>query len=383
MTDIPDIPRTREPAEQRYSCDQCGAKLVFAPGTTEITCTHCGHEQTIDQAFDPDTAHVEHDFRDMLSRLQTGAPMEETKVLSCPSCGAQTDFPEGTQASACPFCDTPFISDTGTHRHIKPAGVVPFQLDERTARGKMTAWLGSLWFAPNGLTEYARAGRAMTGVYVPYWTFDADTKTDYTGQRGDAYYETRTVTRNGQRHTEQVRKIRWSRASGRVARFFDDILVLASRGLPKRHTDDLKPWDLGALVTYQPQYLSGFAAEGYQVELPDGFTEAQSIMARQIEQDIRRDIGGDEQRISTVDTDTRDVTFKHILLPVWMAAYKYNGRTFRFVVNGQTGKVQGERPWSWIKITIAVIAALIVAGALAYGFYLMDDGSGTISFGKG
>lgn len=377
-TSIPTVKRDK--ADDRFPCEQCGAQLVFSPGTTEVTCTHCGHEQTIDLAFDPDTAHVEHDFHDMLSRLQDGADFEETKVSICPSCGAQTDFPEGTQAAACPFCDTPFVTDTGIHRHIKPAGLVPFQLDERTARTAMQSWLGRLWFAPNGLKEYARAGRAMNGIYVPYWTFDADTKTGYTGQRGDAYYTTRTVMRNGKSETVRERKIRWSRASGRVARFFDDILVLASTSLPKKNTDGLEPWDLGQLTTYQPQFLSGFAAEGYQVQLPDGFTEARAIMDRQIQQDIRRDIGGDEQRISTVDTDVNQVKFKHILLPVWLAAYKYRGRTFRFVVNGQSGKVQGERPWSAWKITFAVIAALIVAGAVGYGIYISDQGGSLPKF---
>jgi len=381
QTSIPSVPLAGT-TDTRFSCEQCGAQLVFTPGTVQVTCTHCGHTQTIDTDGDTETARVEHDFADMLSRLQTGAAYEETKVLTCPSCGAQTEFPEGTQASACPFCDTPFVTDTGTHRHIKPAGVVPFQLDERTARAEMTKWLGKLWFAPNGLQEYARKGRALTGIYVPYWTFDADTKTAYTGQRGDAYYVSRTVTRNGKTETIRERRIRWSSARGRVARFFDDVLVLASKSLPKRYTDALEPWDLKALTTYQAQFLSGFAAEGYQIELPEGFTEARGIMDRQISQDIRRDIGGDEQRISTVDTDVNDVTFKHILLPVWMAAYKYRDRTFRFVVNGQTGKVQGERPWSAWKIAFAVVLGLIVAGAIGYGIYLTDDGSGSVSFGN-
>jgi len=381
MTDVPDIPRTaKDIADNRFPCEQCGAKLVFTPGTTQVTCTHCGHVQTIDTGADPDTAHVEHDFAAVLGDLATDAQYEETKVMTCPSCGAQTEFPEGTQAATCPFCDTPFVTDTGTHRHIKPAGVVPFQLDERTARGAMTQWLGRLWFAPNGLQEYARKGRALTGIYVPYWTFDADTKTAYTGQRGDAYYETQRVTVNGKSQTRQVRKIRWSRAAGRVARFFDDVLVLASRSLPKRYTDALEPWDLAALTTYQAQFLSGFAAEGYQIALPDGFTEAQAIMARQIVQDIRRDIGGDEQRVSSVDTDTRDIRFKHILLPVWMAAYRYRGKTYRFVVNGQSGKVQGERPWSVWKIAIAIVLGLIVAGAVGYGIHLSDGGSGSLGF---
>ena len=356
-------------SDQRFPCDQCGAQLQFKPGATEMACPYCGHQQVIDstaEGVDTDAPTREHDFSAMLARLQQGAEIEETKTLACPNCGARTDFPEGTQAARCPFCDTPVVTDTGAHRHIKPAAVAPFVLSQDQARDAMAKWLGSLWFAPNGLSEYARKGRALNGIYVPYWTFDADTTTDYRGQRGDAYYETRTVTRDGKTQTERVRKIRWRSAAGRVARFFDDVLVLASTSLPKTYTDALHPWDLKALQPYQAQYLAGFSAEGYSLGLEDGFTEARAIMDGVIRQDIRRDIGGDEQRITMVDTDIRDVTFKHILLPVWMAAYKYDGRTFRFVVNGQTGKVQGERPWSKWKIAVAVVIALIVGGAIAY-----------------
>src|SRR5690606_29949485 len=137
-------------------------------------------------------------------------------------------------AAECPFCATPVVTDTGTHRHIKPRGVLPFALTETQAREAMNDWLGRLWFAPNGLREYARKGRRMQGIYVPYWTFDADTKSAYRGERGTVYYETQTVMRDGRRETVQVQKIRWSAKSGRVARFFDDVLVLASRSLPKR-----------------------------------------------------------------------------------------------------------------------------------------------------
>jgi len=172
--------------------------------------------------------------------------------------------------------------------------------------------------------------------------------------------------RDGKRQTVQVQKVRWNPASGRVARFFDDVLVLASRSLPKRFTDALQPWDLSALVPYAPEFLAGFRAEGYQVPLEDGFTEARGHMDAIIERDVRFDIGGDRQRVHDIQTRISDVTFKHILLPVWLAAYKYNGKTYRFVVNGQTGRVQGERPWSAIKIAIAVVLGAIVAAAVGY-----------------
>ncbi|MEM1100327.1 MAG: primosomal protein N' (replication factor Y) - superfamily II helicase, partial [Pseudomonadota bacterium] len=260
----------------------------------------------------------------------------------------------------------PVVTGTGTNRHIKPRGVLPFALDEGAARTALEEWLGGLWFAPGGVAEYARKGRRMAGIYVPYWTYDAATSSRYTGQRGTHYYETKTVMRDGKRETVRVRKTRWKSVSGRVARAFDDVLVLAATSLPKRYTDRLSPWDLSDLRPYNPEYLAGFRAEAYTVDLDAGFEEAQGIMRRVIERDVRFDIGGDAQRITTLKTEARDVTFKHILLPVWMAAYKYRGKSFRFVVNGRTGEVQGERPYSAWKIAAAVVVGLVVAGVAGY-----------------
>jgi len=250
---------------------------------------------------------------------------------------------------------------------------VPFRLSETEARKAMTGWLGRLWFAPSTLLEYARKGRALNGVYVPFWTFDAATSSRYSGERGEYYYETRTVQVrvNGRMETrqEQVRRTRWYSTSGRVARDFDDVLVMASRSLPERLGNELTPWDLGALVPYNPEFLAGFQAEGYTVSLADGDDEARDRMSNVILQDVRRDIGGDEQRVHNVDTDWSDQTFKHILLPIWMAAYRYGGKSYRFLVNGQTGEVQGERPWSVWKIAFTVI--LVVSLALG-ALYLSD-----------
>jgi hypothetical protein len=175
--------------------------------------------------------------------------------------------------------------------------------------------------------------------------------------------------------------MRWTPVRGRVAKSFDDVLVLASHSLPKGYTDALAPWTLSDLAEYRPDYLSGFRAEGYTIDLDEGMQEARQIMDSQIRRDIRRDIGGDAQRIGVYDTDISNVTFKHILLPVWLAAYRYRGKPYRFVVNGQTGKVQGERPWSAIKIAIAVILALILGAAVLYGLDVLDEGGFDIGTG--
>ena len=357
--------QTDEIEEHRFPCDNCGADFRFDPDSSKLKCDHCGHEDEL-LAPPADGGIKELDFRKAIEAKLPEAEIEETRVTGCPNCGAQVEFDADTHAAECPFCATPVVTDTGTHRHIKPKGLLPFSLDEKAARDAMTDWLGGLWFAPNGLQEYARKGRKLEGIYTPYWTFDADTKSNYRGQRGTVYYETRTVMRDGKSVQQRVQKVRWRSVSGRVARFFDDVLVLASKSLPKRYTDNLQPWDLSALEPYSPEFLAGFRAEAYTVELQEGFDQARAHMDRVIERDVRFDIGGDRQRISNVETAISDVTFKHILLPVWMAAYKYRGKSYRFVVNGRTGRVQGERPWSVIKITIAVMAALIIAGAVGY-----------------
>ena len=357
--------------EHRWPCDSCGADLRFAPGQTELVCDHCGNVQTIPRAMraEENRAMGEHDLARGLRNELAPAAMEEPQTTPCPNCGALVEFLGAKHAAQCPFCATPVVIGTGTNRQIKPQALIPFQLDERTARAAMATWLGRLWFAPNGLVDYARKGRALSGLYVPYWTFDAATRSTYSGQRGTYYYETRMVTVevNGkpQRRQEQVRKTRWQAVSGRVARAFDDVLVMAATSLPRGYTEGLAPWDLGALRPYRPDYLAGFLAEGYTVGLSEGNALAHQIMAQVIAGDVARDIGGDEQRIGQIDTNHSAETFKHILLPVWMAAYKYNGKTFRFVVNGQTGKVQGERPYSAWKIAFAVLVAAVVIGVVA------------------
>jgi hypothetical protein len=353
--------------EHRFPCDNCGADFRFDPAQNRLLCDHCGNTSDIEGVGPWGDAPIrEIDFDAAIANRLPEQEMEETRVSQCPNCAAQVEFDPGVHAAECPFCATPVVADTGRNRHFKPKGLLPFALDEEHARDAMKDWLGSLWFAPNGLQDYARKGRKMTGIYVPYWTFDADTKSSYRGERGTVYYETRRVTRNGKTETVRVAKVRWRPASGRVARFFDDVLVLASRSLPKHYTDKLGPWDLSAMEPYRPEFLAGFRAEAYTVDLKNGYVEARDYMDRVINRDVKFDIGGDRQRVHHIDTRISDVTFKHILLPIWLAAYKYRGKSYRFVVNGRTGAVQGERPWSAIKIGFAIVLGLILAAGVGY-----------------
>ena len=256
------------------------------------------------------------------------AEMQEARFARCPNCGAQVELGLDEHARECPFCATPIVTDTGPSAADQAAGAAALPAERGEGAGGDERLAGPALVRPLAISrQYARAGRAMQGIYVPYWTYDAETRTEYAGQRGTVYYETRpvTVVVNGRRQTtmQQVARIRWQPVRGRVARDFDDVLVLGSTSLPKRFTDALAPWDLSALTAYEPKFLAGFRAEGYTVPVEDGYQEARAIMNAVIERDVRADIGGDQQRIDQLRTEVGDLTFKHVLLPVWLAAYRY------------------------------------------------------------
>ena len=130
---------------------------------------------------------------------------------------------------------------------------------------------------------------------------------------------------------------------------------------------ELEPWPLLAAVPFSPEAMAGFLAQTYSIPLDIGFSDfARPRIDGAIADEVRWRIGGDEQRIHSIHTRYDALTYKHLLLPVWMLAYRYHDRSYRVVVNATTGEVQGERPWSWIKITLAAVAAAILIGAVVF-----------------
>lgn len=361
-----DAPAQPEP-DRQLTCEQCAAVLSYKPGTETIVCEYCGHSNRIEER---PVKIVEHDLEDALARGLAAAPVEETRRLKCPSCAAEFTFDPGRHAGACPFCGQTIVAETGAHRQIKPAAVLPFGIEQAAARERVGAWLKGLWFAPNKLKHYARTEGRLAGMYLPYWTYDSRTRTAYAGQRGTVYHEPVRMQAvvNGRRvtQTKMVQKVRWQRVRGEVARAFDDVLVLASRSLPAPLTDRLEPWDLLGLKPYGPEYLTGFQSEAYQVPLDEGFQVAGEKMRGVIAGDVKADIGGDLQRVERLDIRHADTTFKHVLLPVWLGAFRYGGKTYRLAVNGRTGAVQGERPYSVWKIVAAAALALVILVVIAY-----------------
>lgn len=352
----------------RFPCNKCGALLVYIPGTQGLTCQYCGTENRIEEAL---IEIKEYDLHDALLELAFAKPAIENQQIQCEACGAAFKFADRIHAGECPFCGMDIVAGTTEAKPIKPKSLLPFKINEQEAKQQFSDWLKGLWFAPSNITKSFHEDAKLQGVYIPYWTYDSHTETIYQGARGKVHYVTERLPTNTGGHlvreTKQVPKVEWKPVQGRVARFFDDVLVGASKSLPRQILDSLEPWDMENLVPYNESYLSGFTSEYYQVGLDEGFDKAKFKMESVIYHDIALDIGGDEQRIDRFHTQHNDTTYKHCLLPVWSAAFRYQQKTYRFVINGRTGKVQGERPYSYWKIAFAIIFGVIaVTGLLVF-----------------
>jgi LSD1 subclass zinc finger protein len=353
------------PSARFFPCRQCGAKLQYEPGTTHLKCPYCSAENEIAVS---DAAAGERDFEAELSRLEGTHPAEKIDTVQCNGCRAVLTLAPNITSLSCPFCGTNIVNQGRATSLIQPDCVLPFMIRREQAEASYRKWIKSRWFAPSRLKSQSLLDAALKGIYLPAWTYDCDTNTPYTGERGDAYYVTRTVMVNGKPQIRRDRRIRWTPVAGDVFVRFDDVLVLASKTLPRDLTEKLEPWDLKTATPYKDDFLAGFTAECYQTDLKQGFGEAQVRMAPEIDAAIRADIGGDEQRISSRRPRYSRITFKHILLPVWVSAYRFNGKLFQFLINARTGEVQGQRPWSAIKIAAAVLAGVAVIAVMIWLF---------------
>jgi hypothetical protein len=362
-----DIPRS-------FPCPQCGAVMAFDPRRGLLACAACGHtlaREPIEEAALAE-ARREQDYLEALRRLAAREPTLEAHVVDCPSCGAQTRLDGHVVADRCAFCATPLVLDRAhVERLIRPQAVVPFALDKPAAQQHFAKWLSSLWFAPNALARTVREADGVRGVYVPYWTYDAHTSTRYRGERGiNRQVVERRPNASAQAGNVTRTVTDWSPAGGQVDLHFDDLLVVGSPSIPSRLASVLGGWKLGDLQPYRDDVFAGFTVEAYRVDLEAGFREARQRMEPLIEGAIRRDIGGDQQRIHAKDTAVDEIRFKHILLPVWIGSYRFGDRGYQVVVNAQTGTIAGDRPWSKWKVGIAAalfIVAVMVLMSLSQG----------------
>ena len=356
--------RSNEGKGRIFPCEKCGADLEFNIGAQSLKCPYCSHVKQLEIKQTESVA--EQDFNAMLKslaqqRAEGRSEVLETAEVNCSSCGSTVTFSGTLTSSECAYCGSP-MQRQGVHKskdRVPVDGVLPFQIKRKKARKNLKQWVTSRWFAPNEFLKRGVEGR-FSGVYMPYWTFDSMTANSYRGERGEHYW----VTVGSGDNRRRSRRTRWYSAKGSFQRFFDDVLVCAGVGLPKQQVQALEPWPLHQCLPFNQEILAGYLAETYKLSLRAGFAKAKIRIDDALREDVRRRIGGDEQRIHQLTTRHNALTYKHLLLPIWLLAYKYKNKPYRVVVNAGTGEVQGERPYSWVKITLAVLAALAVAAGI-------------------
>ena len=353
-----------------FPCKGCGAKLSYDAGAQSMVCPYCGHNEAIASAGGGagGGAMVRDIPIEEGMRMATRGLGTPVTTISCKDCGATVNVGQGERTTECAFCGSKQVLGQQTNETaIRPESLVPFKIAKDEANKRFGAWLSGLWFRPSNLKKMASL-QEMGGVYVPFWAFNAFVASYWTAERGHHYYEEEsyTATENGQsvQKTRRVQKTRWESASGQRSDQHQDVLVCAGKGLPTDLVDRFSTFDAKQLTPYRPEFIAGWRAEAYAIDLMPGWDGGQQKIATVQIAKCGGDVGGDTHRGLDVSNTFTNVSFKHVLLPIWIAAYRYNDKVFRFLVNGQTGEVVGKAPWSVWKIVLLVAVILAIIGTI-------------------
>ena len=342
-------------------CKACGGIMQYSPADEDLKCVYCGKSAELDKT----AAEIEeNDFNYWKDRANENNEDQTVEVseIKCRQCGANTTLAPNISAAKCVFCSTPLILDEASiKRFWQPEYLLPFKITEKESGANFTKWLGKKWFLPSELKKGEVDNEMFKGVYLPFWTYDAETYTEYRGERG----EDRTETSRNNKGEEVRRTVTdWYPARGDVSVSFDDVVVPAAKTLPPKIMNQLTNWDMTNCVAYRQEFMAGFITEIYQIDFREGVNRAKEKMDNVIDSTIRSDIGGNKQKVSSKNTQYNDLMFKLLLLPIWISAFKFNGKLYQFVVNGRTGQVIGEYPKDKTKIILLIAAIIAVISVL-------------------
>jgi Zn finger protein HypA/HybF involved in hydrogenase expression len=361
---------TEATARKKFSCPACGGEAQWNPGKQALICPYCGTTSPAQMELTATGEEVikEHDLVAAMRSIpddKRGWDTKKTQVR-CQSCQAISVFDPERVGQRCDFCgSSALVPYEEIKEAFRPESLLPMKLSEAQVRDAIRQWYRTRWFAPNKLKTRALTD-TVRGLYVPYWTFDAQVHADWTAESGYYYYVTETYTdANGKTQTRQVQKVRWEPSAGSLDHFFDDELVPASRGVQLDLLRGVEPFPTKELTAYNPGFLSGWVVERYQLDLVAAAQHSREQMDGKLRSMCASQVPGDTHRNLQVYPNYSGQTFKHILVPIWLLSYDYGRRAFQVVINGFTGAIAGRYPKSWIKIVFAVMAALAAAGVIA------------------
>lgn len=333
-------------------CPNCGATVTYDPASLSMTCEYCGYHKELPKPEEGSRATQEMDFNS--AKLRTSKDWgSQKKNIVCQNCGGSAMYDMTTTANTCPFCGSTSVMPVDDDEDVMaPGGVVPFEISREKAAELFKAWLKHKLFAPNAAKKGCEA-KEFNGIYLPYWTFDTQTTSSYSGSYGKDYKD-----KEGKTHT------RWYNCSGVYDEFIDDQVVYASTKTNDSNIKAVSQFNFEKLRDYDPQFIAGFAAERYSLGLDDGWVAAQELIQRRlksnIETTIRNRYRADRVRNVRLATSYDNITFKYLLAPIWISNFKFKDQVYNFVVNGQTGRIAGKSPVSPFKVAIAILIAIAV-----------------------
>jgi ribosomal protein S27AE len=368
---------TEEHALRTYQCPNCGASTKFDVTVAGVTCEHCGYTSAaVSETVGRSAAQQEFTLT-ALSLAEQGWGIER-KILTCENCGAVISLPRDVISSSCSFCASNKVNlSTASDDILRPKFLIPFKISPEKTQSLAQSWLGKGWYHPPELASNSLIQK-FNGIYLPYWTFDAKIDASWRAQVG---YERTVRDKDGNSRT--VIDWRWERDQAHLD--IDDMPQTATNKVSHHLLNKLLPFQFDALTAYSPDFLAGWQALNFNITLPDAWEEAKEEMRESAHQACRAQIRSSHVRNFSMTANFEDEAWRYILLPVYLAIYKHEGKVFQVMVNGQTGTVSGQKPVAWWKIWL-VIAAMLLPGLLLgmIGIPLLLLGGGgavVISFG--
>lgn len=334
-------------------CQNCGANTAYDPDSGCLKCEHCGNEVTFQSSITNENA-LEHLFQSRHAQWD-----ETTKVVHCQNCGAKEVVQKNEISLTCPFCGTQNVLEQNEISGMKPTGVVPFKLSKDSAIEYILKWRMSKLFAPNEFRKKDTIEN-VKGVYNPSFTFDAITYTTYNGilERQETY-----TVNVGDRVETRTKYVRFP-ISGTYSDSFDDILVQASSNISQNVIDKIQPFYTNDAKNYDDSFLQGFSANQYCKDGKQCWSEAKIA----IDDSIRSGILSQYVYTSIISfnaqTNYTNLTYKYLLIPIYVGFNRWKEKLYNVFVNGENGKVTGKIPYSFIKISLAVLLGLGVLAAI-------------------
>ncbi|MGD0005643.1 MAG: hypothetical protein ABSE06_15605 [Anaerolineaceae bacterium] len=362
-----------------YKCPNCGATIKYDITAGGVACEYCGYTTPALAQKVGVQAQISDFTLETLSQAEKGWGLDR-RVLHCDSCGAELAIAEGALTATCPFCASTRVNlRQAPSENLRPHFLIPFKITPEIVRQRAREWLGKGWFHPGGLADSSAIDR-FSGVYLSFWTFDANIGSDWNAEVGYEREERYFDASAKEWRTRTVIDWRWER--GYVVTRVKDLLVAGTARMSHLILEKVYPFNLNDLVTYSPDFLAGWQALTYDITLPKAWEAGKANMREKAKSACYADIPTNHVRNFSISADFSDEAWRYILLPVYVAAYLFEDKTYQVMVNGQTGTVAGQKPVAWWKVWLA-IGLLLAPGLLLglVGLILTAAGVGVVLLG--